>query len=105
VRRAIAQLREGGQVAHAYLGVSTSDATGGGATIQSVSAGGPAANAGLQAGAVIVAVGDQTVGSPDDLSSAIDSHKPGDEVKLSVRSGGRTQTATVKLGERPGSAG
>jgi putative serine protease PepD len=105
VRRVIAQLREGGQVAHAYLGVSTSDATGGGATVQSVSAGGPAASAGLQAGAVIVAVDDQTVVSSDDLSSAIDAHKPGDEVKLSVRSGGRTQTATVKLGERPGSAG
>jgi putative serine protease PepD len=105
VRRVIAQLREGGQVAHAYLGVSTSDATGGGATVQSVSAGGPAANAGLQAGAVIVAVDDQTVGSPDDLSSAIDSHKPGEEVKVGVRSGGRTETVTVKLGERPGSAG
>jgi putative serine protease PepD len=105
VRKVIAQLQEGGQAAHAYLGVSTSDATGDGATVQTVSAGGPAADAGLQAGAVIVAVDDQTVGSSDDLSSAIDAHKPGDQVRLRVRSGGKTETVTVKLGERPASAG
>ena len=105
VRKVIASLQEGGEVAHAYLGVSTSDAGGGGATVQAVSAGGPAASAGLQTGAVIVAVGDMTVVSSDQLSTAIDGHQPGDQVKLSVRTSSGTDTVTVKLGERPASAG
>jgi putative serine protease PepD len=105
VRKVIASLQEGGEVAHAYLGVSTSDASGGGATVQAVSAGGPAASAGLQTGAVIVAVDDMTVVSSDQLSTAIDGHQPGDAVKLKVRSSGGTDTVTVKLGERPASAG
>jgi putative serine protease PepD len=105
VRKVIAQLQEGGEVAHAYLGVSTSDASAGGATVETVASGGPAASAGLRPGAVIVAVDDQTVVSADDLSTAIDRHKPGDEVELRVRSDGKTDTVTVKLGERPGSAG
>jgi putative serine protease PepD len=105
VRKVIDQLQEGSDVSHAYLGVSTSDASGGGAAVESVSAGGPAASAGLQAGAVIVGVDDMTIVSSDQLSSAIDGHRPGDEVKLKVRSGGRTETVTVKLGERPASVG
>jgi putative serine protease PepD len=105
VRKVIASLQEGGEVAHAYLGVSTSDASGGGATVQAVSAGGPAASAGLQTGAVIVAVDDMTVVSSDQLSTAIDGHQPGDEVKLRVRTSSGTETVTVKLGERPASAG
>jgi putative serine protease PepD len=105
VRRVIAQLQEDGHVSHAYLGVSTSDAASGGATIASVAAGGPAASAGLQTGQVIVGVDAMTVVSADDLSSAIDAHKPGDQVKLRVRDGGATKTVTLKLGERPDSAG
>jgi putative serine protease PepD len=105
VRRVIASLQEGGEVSHAYLGVSTSDANGGGAKVESVSAGGPAASAGLQTGAMIVAVDDMTVVSSDQLSTAIDGHEPGDQVELRIRSGDRTDTVTVKLGERPASAG
>jgi S1-C subfamily serine protease len=46
-----------------------------------------------------------TVVSAGDLSNAIDAHKPGDQVKLRVRTGGKTQTITVKLGQRPASVG
>jgi putative serine protease PepD len=105
VRKVIASLQEGGEVSHAYLGVSTSDASGGGATVESVSAGGPAASAGLREGAVIVGVDDVTVVSSDDLIAAIDGHRPGDQVKLKVRSSSGTDTVTAKLGERPASAG
>jgi putative serine protease PepD len=106
VRSVIGSLQEDGTVAHAYLGVSSSDATGnGGATVQSVAAGSPAAKASLQAGAVIVAVGDATVRSADDLTAAVDAHQPGDKVKLTVRHDGRTETPTVTLGERPANAG
>jgi putative serine protease PepD len=101
VRKVIAQLQENGDVSHAYLGVSTADADGGGASVRSVADGGPAASAGLQPGAVIVGVDGMTVVSPDDLSSAIDDHSPGDTVQLRVRSGDRTESVSVKLGERP----
>jgi S1-C subfamily serine protease len=46
-----------------------SDAGGGGATVEAVSGGGPAASAGLQIVAVIVAVGDMTVVCSDELST------------------------------------
>jgi putative serine protease PepD len=106
VRSVIAALQEGGSVAHAYLGVSTSDAAdNAGATVASVAANGPAARAGVRAGAVIVAVDDASVRSSDDLSAAVDGHPPGDKVKLAVRRGGRTTSVTVTLGERPSSAG
>jgi putative serine protease PepD len=105
VRKIIAALQEGGEVSHAYLGVSTSDAGSGGATVESVSSGGPAASAGLQTGAVIVAVDDMTIVSSDQLSTAIDGHQPGDQVKVRVRTGDSTDAVTVKLGERPTSAG
>ena len=105
VRKVIAALQEGGGVSHAYLGVSTSDAGGGGATVESVSSSGPAASAGLQTGAVIVAVDDMTVVSSDQLSTAIAGHEPGDQVEPRVRTGDETDTVAVTLGERPASAG
>jgi putative serine protease PepD len=105
VRKVIGALGEGATITHAYLGVSTSDNSGGGATVQSLSAGGPAADAGLQAGDVIVAVGGTPIASSDDLGSAIDAHRPGDQVKLSVRRQDKAATVTVKLGTRPATAG
>jgi putative serine protease PepD len=104
VRNVIGTLQEGGKVSHAYLGVSTADAAAGGATVQTVSPGGPAANAGLQTGAVIVAVGTTPVGSADELGAAIDAHRPGDMVTLKVRRAGKTTTVTVTLSERPATA-
>jgi putative serine protease PepD len=104
VSKVIGALQEGGAVTHAYLGVSTSDASTGGATVQSVTAGGPAADAGLAQGAVIVAVGTTPVGSSDDLGAAIDAHRPGDHVKLTIRQPGKSRTVTVTLGTRPATA-
>ena len=104
VRKVIDALEEGGTVAHAYLGVSTSDAASGGATVRSVSAGGPAADARLVPGATIVAVGNTPIGSSDDLGAAIDAHRPGDHVELKVQRAGKTQTVTVTLAHRPASA-
>jgi putative serine protease PepD len=104
VRQIIGTLSEGGQVSHAYLGVSTSDAASGGATVRSVTAGGPAAGSGLQTGATIVAVGSTPVSTSDDLAAAIDAHRPGDKVALSVRRDGKTSTVTVRVGDRPASA-
>jgi S1-C subfamily serine protease len=94
------QLIRGGKVEHAYLGVQLSDANPG-ATISSVRSDGPAAGAGLRTGDVVTAIDGRAVGNSDALVSAIDAHKPGDQVTLKVRRGGDTRDVHVKLGTRP----
>jgi putative serine protease PepD len=80
-----------------FLGVSTGDPTSGrgGALVQDVTAGSPAAKAGLQAGDLVVALDGQAVTSQDDLISRIRDHKPGDRVTLKVVRNGKEQTVTV----------
>jgi putative serine protease PepD len=102
VQRVAQQLISGGKVAHAYLGVQLGDATSGaGATVGQVAGGGPAADAGLRTGDVVTAIDGRAIGSADALVSAVDGHKPGDQVTLKVRRGGDTSDIKVKLGTRP----
>jgi putative serine protease PepD len=102
VQRVAQQLISGGKVSHAYLGVQLSDATSGaGAAVGQVAGGGPAAGAGLRNGDVVTAIDGHAIGSADALVSAVDSHKPGDQVTLKVRRGGSTTDIKVKLGTRP----
>ena len=103
VKRVVDQLRAGGDVQHAFLGVGLADeaADGGGVAIEEISEGGPADDAGLQSGDVIVAIDGDKVETPEDVRTAIDSHQPGDEIEVEVRRDGDTQTETVTLGERP----
>ncbi|RME51751.1 MAG: PDZ domain-containing protein [Caldilineae bacterium] len=72
-----------------------------GAVILDVAADSPAAQAGLQAGDVVTAVGDVEVQSFQDLADAIAAHQPGDEVALTVERNGETQSITVTLGAHP----
>ncbi len=91
-----------GEVEHAYLGVSTDDADGAdGARIAEVRPGTPAARGGLETGDVVTAIDGDEVASADDLRTRIDAQKPGDEVELTVRRDGDTETLTVTLGTRP----
>jgi putative serine protease PepD len=102
VQRVAQQLISGGKVAHAYLGVQLGDATSGaGATVGQVAGGGPAAGAGLRTGDVVTAIDGRAIGSADALVTAVDGHKPGDQVTLKVRRGGGTSDIKVKLGTRP----
>ena len=101
VKSQLSALEAGKQVSHAYLGVATSDATSGGATLGQVNSGGPAEKAGLQAGDVVTKLGDTTVNSSSDLVAAIADHAPGDQVKVTVRRGSRTLERTVTLGTQP----
>jgi S1-C subfamily serine protease len=89
---------------HAYLGVATRPPTDGqsGAVVANVTAGSPAAKAGLQSGDLVIAVDGDAVKDPQDLSARIVSHSPGDSVSLDVRHrDGSTTTVTVQLGTRP----
>jgi putative serine protease PepD len=101
VKSVVAQLKATGKASHAYLGVSTADASGAGAQVQQLTSGGPAAAGGLQPGDVITSVGGKSVDDSSALSSIVDAHKAGDSVQVEVTRNGSEKTLTVKLGERP----
>ena len=104
IQSVVEQLLDSGQVQHAYLGVHVADAeNNGGARIVEVRQGGPADDAGLQDGDVVVKAGDDDVQNGDDLRHAVTSRKPGEELRLEVRRDGNTRTVTVELGTRPAS--
>jgi putative serine protease PepD len=101
VKSVVSQLRATGKVSHAYLGVQTQDVSGAGAQVAQVTAGGPAANAGLQPGDIITSVGGKAVDDSTALSTLVDAHKVGDQVKVDVTRNGAKKSLTVKLGQRP----
>jgi putative serine protease PepD len=102
VRSELATLEAGGTVRHAYLGTATSAASSiSGAAVGTVTAGGPAADAGLKAGDIITKLDGTTIASTNDLVAAVAAHHPGDKVDLTVRRGSSTLSLTVTLGTQP----
>jgi putative serine protease PepD len=109
----IQQLVATGKAVHPIIGaVLTSGYTGDGAKIAQagqsggqapITPGGPAANAGLQPGDVIVAFAGQPVHSMDDLIVNIRSHRPGDTVQIAYVRNGVRHTTTLVLGSAPSS--
>jgi S1-C subfamily serine protease len=72
-----------------------------GARVASVAQAGPAAQAGLAKGDVILAVDGKKIGGGDSLSELIAAHKPGDAVTLSVQSPGKEpRDVKVTLGKK-----
>ena len=119
------QLIATGSVKHAYLGVSLQAiptaiakelGAQAGVEITDVRAGTPAARAGLHGatgsstvagqayptgGDVITALDGQTISSSEELQSAIDAHRPGDDVTLTYVRGGKSHTVSITLATRP----
>jgi putative serine protease PepD len=98
------QLIATGHATHAQIGISAQDAAsntngapGLGATIGAVSAGGPAAKAGLQPGDLITKVGDRVVTDADSLIVAVRANAPGTTVTVTYTRGGQTHTTPVTL--------
>lgn len=107
IDRVVEQLLAHGHVPQGYIGIAAQPvhatldgAPVDGLLVSSVAADGAAARAGVQVGDVIVRVGDQPVGHLDALRSAL---KPGTEVPVQVSRGGRSQTLTLTVGQRPSS--
>jgi putative serine protease PepD len=100
VKTVVEQLISNGKVSHAYLGVSTSDASNG-AKVAAVTSGSPAADGGLKQGDVITSFAGQNVASAESLSGMVDAHKPGETVEVKVQRNGSEKTLQVKLGQRP----
>jgi putative serine protease PepD len=88
----------------AYLGIQVGDTNGSGAYVGSVTAGGPAAKAGMDVGDVIVSVDGNPISTAAELSAVLATLKPGRRVPVVVRTqNGAKTTLQVTLGTYPGS--
>jgi S1-C subfamily serine protease len=61
----------------------------------------PAAQAGLKSGDILLAIGDEKMGSPDDVRKAVRGLAAGDVAQIRYVRDGKTQTARATLGEAP----
>ncbi|MDX6676764.1 MAG: hypothetical protein QOE31_816, partial [Solirubrobacteraceae bacterium] len=105
MREVVPRLERGRTVQRAYLGVETREfQSGPGAYVAGVTPGAPAADAGLQLGDVVTAVGGTPVTIPEDISAAIQDRKPGERVGIEVQRAGARKTLQVTLGARPETA-
>jgi putative serine protease PepD len=102
VRQVLPQLVRGERIERPFLGVTSSPSPLGGAEVQGVTPGSPAAGAGLNAGDVITRVNGAPISDPDDLSQIVSGLEPGDEVEVEARRDGVERTFDVELGTRPG---
>ncbi len=100
--RSIAQqLIRTGKVVHASIGLASRSVTTGtrdGAYVAQVTPDGPAAKAGLQPGDVITVLGGTLIDSSDELTVAVQAHKPGDTVTVRFFRGNQEQNVQVVLG-------
>jgi putative serine protease PepD len=108
VRQVVPGLKLGKTVSHAWLGVqigtpnlASPSAPASGAEISEVTTGGPAEDAGLQAGDVVTAIDGQPIDDSTDLSSYVNMKAPGDKIKLTVHRNGQTEQVDVTLQNRP----
>ncbi len=85
----------------AFLGVSTEKADNG-VKITNVNEGSAADKAGLKEGDVITKVGDKKVSDPEELTDAVTSHKPKEEVNITYERAGKSNSVKAALGEQSG---
>jgi len=88
--------------AQPWMGLTaTSSGTQSGALVKQVASGGPADQAGLQPGDVILAVNAQPISGPADIGGVIDALPTGSEVLLQIDRGGQLSTVGVTLAPKP----
>ncbi len=123
----VEQIKETGEVKHAFLGISGLGLTEavideleldveGGVLIQEVTPGGPADEAGLRGGAdpasvspdapltggdVIVSIDGEANPSMEDVAALVNEASIGDKVEMEINRDGKVETVEVTLGERP----
>ncbi len=89
-----------GTATQAVLGVSVTSSTTGtrGATIGDVSAGSPAASAGITSGDIVTKIDSRNIEDSDSLVAAVRSYAPGSKVTLTIGQGSGSKTVDVTLG-------
>lgn len=87
----------------AMLGVTTEKADKG-VQVQDVTKESGASKAGLKEGDVIIKIDDKKIETPDDLSKAIRSHKPGEKVAVTYLRDDKEQKVTAELGKWKGAS-
>ncbi len=98
-RRAVETLRQGKEIEYGFLGIKAHlNSTN---RVEEVTPNSPADQGQLQANDEILAVDDTPIIDFDSLILAINSHAPGDEVKLKLRRAGTELTKTVVLAKYP----
>jgi 2-alkenal reductase len=112
VKTIVAELIANGKIVYPYLGITpvtvTQDVAAhadlsldNGVYVQSVDAGGTAADAGFQQGDVILDIAGQRIDQQQLFSEVLFQHKPGDTVTLDVERGSQQLSIKVTLAERP----
>jgi S1-C subfamily serine protease len=115
VNRVIDTLLEKGHVPHAYLGIgvqpvaipevlstSLDVANKGGVMVVSIEPDGPASQAGVLLGDMLVGLGESQIEEIEDLQSFLDSGVMGEAVKARFIRAGKLQEVTITPRERPG---
>jgi putative serine protease PepD len=93
------ELMAGKKVSHAALGVSVTEAEGGGALVSTVTPNSAAAKAGLQQGDVIKSVDGKAINDSDDLVGIVQAANVGDKVTIVFTRDGEQKTVTATLAE------
>jgi putative serine protease PepD len=99
-RRVADELNRTGRAIRAVLGVTVTGVgqpASGGAVVGQVTPGGPAAQAGLHPGDVVLRVADRPISDGDELVAAIRDHEPGEQVGLTLAD----RRVTVTLAGEP----
>ncbi|HEY5709978.1 MAG TPA: trypsin-like peptidase domain-containing protein [Solirubrobacterales bacterium] len=131
-RDVVGQIKQDGEVEHAYIGITGGSVTPAiadalklstdkGVLVNEVIEDGPADKAGIEAGKteatiegaqvrlggdIITEIDGESITSMEDVIDAVDAAEPGDEMEMTlVREDGEEKTVTVTLGVRPASVG
>jgi serine protease Do len=94
-----AQIKDKGKVERGWLGVGIGQNESGQTQIGSIDPDSPAELAKLQAGDVVLKIGDREISSPDVLAAEIRKKKPGQDVTLKIERDGKPMDFKIKLGE------
>ncbi|MGH7086434.1 MAG: S1C family serine protease, partial [Acetobacteraceae bacterium] len=114
VSRIVAELRAEGRIRRGWLGAAVGSLAGpdaaaagigsSGVLVNEVVPGGPASQAGLRPGDVVLEVNGTPVADPDAMIRAVASIRPGRRVRLLISRGGQRFDLPVTIGERPANA-
>jgi len=99
VSKVAGDLMAGKKVSHPALGVSVTEAEGGGALVSSVTPNSGAAKAEIQQGDVITSVNGKPINTDDDLVGIIQSGSVGDKITIVFTRNGAQKTVTATLAE------